>query len=429
MHSKMGTQRNEVRRPGRRTGRPVAMFAAVLVALLGVAAGCKDELAAPTQGFIAVETGGVSEVTVYLDGEAYGVDVDRVGPLDAGTYLVRVERDGFGVDPAAGVTVAVAPATTASARFTLVAEEFGDVRIRAEDELTATEILGAAILQDDGTGTFVSTGTVTGQVLADLPIGSATFLVRMDGFEDSAPFTIDILDDTEVSRDVVLGPLHAVLGEMFTYLTCPNCPDAAEALKNQHEGRHGRAFVIEWHTIAPLPMYDARWVAREAFYEDLAGAPLAVYPSTLFQGELPWIEGGGAADTSQYAGRYEEELAVCGGACPVAMSGEAVIPGSGGVASADVTGNVKWRGGTIPGDLVLRVVLLGNGIPFLGIEFDFVAHDLVEIPISFSSPGEVVPFTAELSTPSPTYTVSDWSWVAFVQSDATGEVLAVCGTY
>ena len=53
-----------------------------------LSAGCQDELASPTKGFIEVDTGGVSNVQVFLDGVPRGVDVGTIGPIDAGTYHV-----------------------------------------------------------------------------------------------------------------------------------------------------------------------------------------------------------------------------------------------------------------------------------------------------------------------------------------------------
>jgi hypothetical protein len=55
-----------------------------LAALLFVASSCFDEIPDPTQGFVEIDTAGVSDAEVFVDDVSQGA-ATRVGPIEAGT--------------------------------------------------------------------------------------------------------------------------------------------------------------------------------------------------------------------------------------------------------------------------------------------------------------------------------------------------------
>jgi hypothetical protein len=395
---------------------------------LALLIGCKDELAPPTLGFVEVRTGGVANVDVYLDGELVGVDLDRLGPFEAGTYRVRVARFGFDVDPADGIDVTVSPGRTAIATFALVARDFGSVRIRAFDEVLDTEVLGAPILQKTGSGDYVSTGRVTGQLVEEIPVGPATFLIREVGYEDSAPVVVTVANDIVVEEDVVLAPPHAVLGEMFTFVQCTGCPASADRLRELYHANPGRMYVIEWHSVPGQGLYDPRWQERERFYEELhlGGASITAYPTALFQGVPPLLLNSLPATLNQYDALVADRLDDCATDCAVAMKVEGPITEP----ATTITVHLKWRGGALPGDLKLRFVILVGGIPGgpEGHVFHFVPRNYEEQDVTFGAPGEIRHFSATLDL-NPWPTSNTFDYVVYLQSDQTGEILAVSGTY
>jgi hypothetical protein len=415
--------RGEMRPMALKSLVPVLAGAAVLLALQS---GCRDEIAPPTQGFVQVRWNDASEVQVYVDGVLEGTDVDLVGPIDAGLHSISLVRDGWVVDPPTAIEVSVAPAETTSVQFTLTAMEFGSVRVIAEDELDATEIEGAEIFQETSTGVFSSTGLFTPAVFSNLPVGPARFRVDKEGYRAGAVAEVSVINGTEVTAHSLLGPKNATLLEMFTYVTCPNCPYAADTLEVLHQDLPSQAYVIEWHSVSPLPLYDARWKIRERFYT--AGAQIG-YPSTTIAGELPLIVGAQSSELTQYRVRTQSNLVECGGDCPFAMR----LTGTIGVSSAELTARVKWRGGVLPGNLKLRFVLIENHVVSPGNQpaFDFVAREMSEVPIAFAAPGEILVLPSTLPVLAWPFSANppntNCEAIAFIQSDDTKEILQVSG--
>ncbi len=396
------------------------LAALAAAALLLAAPGCFDETPDPTQGFVAVGTGGVPGAEVIVDGESRGVAA-TVGPLDAGEHTVTVRRAGYDVDPAERI-VRVEPAKTARADFTLTLGTAGAVRVTATDELRLTEVAGGEILADIGAG-FAPTGVTTPGIVPGLPPGPVQFRVRKAGFADSDPVTADVAVADTVDTAVELGPPRAVLAEMFTYVICPNCPPAAEHLDAMHEAAPRQVFVLEYHTWAGLPLYDPRWAAREDYY---TGGPSVGWPATVFQGganDTPaLIVGSNPSELLEFDARAAAELAACGNDCPVAL----VVDGSIGTASADVTVRMRWRGGTLPSSLRLRVALLEDDVVAPGNQpaFGFVVREFSDQAVVVPAAGEV--WVQPVSLPvNAAWSLDALDVVAFVQSDATREILAV----
>jgi hypothetical protein len=392
-------------------------FLPVLAAAL-LSAGCQDELASPTKGFIEIDAGGVEGVEVFLDGESAGLlSGSPLGPLAIGDHRVAVARECY--ESILGEQlVTVQPAGTSVVEFVLVPRAFGSAEISATDELTGEDVLGAKILKEAG-GQFVDTGLTTPATLAGLPCGPTTFLIRSD---DHADRQVDTRIDTGVVTAVrsELAPFRKVLAEMFTYVTCPNCPEAADTLQAIQATRPGRMFVVEWHTLAPLPLYDPRWVERESTY---GGG--AAWPSTVLQGGYadtpPLLVGSQTSNLLAYRTRTDAYLAECEGDCDYALASRAVHrPGT-----LDLEAWVKWRAGAPRGSLVLRFVAVQREVVLGPRLFHDVPRNYAEQAVSFAAPGEIQRFSVSLPV-NPAW--GDLDHVIYLQSDASLEILALDGT-
>jgi hypothetical protein len=383
--------------------------------------GCWNEIAAPSQGFIAIDADGVGGVEVFVDGESRGTS-SRVGPLEAGTHTVSIAKTYYDVSPAS-VEVTVQPAETATASFDLLLVAPGEVTVTAVDEILGTEVTGAEILVDFGAG-LMTTGVSTPGTVTNLPPGPLTVHLRRAGFEDAAvSATIVSFDNTDV--EAAMAPPRAVLGEMFTFVSCSGCPESAEELSVIRNADPDRFYVIEWHSQIPFPLYDTRWEDRQAFYVGDVDVPK---PAVLFQGgpmDAPRILiGSASAELAAYHDRVAAYLAQCDTDCPVALR----VLGSLSSGGADYDVRVLWRGGTLPAGLFLHVVLQENHVISPGNQpyFDFVPRDLAEETVIFSSPGQILTFTGSFGVEA-TWLPEELRLVAYVQSSATGEILAVGG--
>jgi hypothetical protein len=114
----------------------------------------------------------------------------------------------------------------------------------------------------------------------------------------------------------------------------------------------------------------------------------------------------------------------CGNDCAVALVVDGAISSAG--AAATVRG--LWRGGALPGLLMLRAVLIENDVRAQGNQkyFSFVAREVFAAAISWTAPGEVL--AREVALPAdPAWDVDQLRLVVFVQSDETREILAAAG--
>ena len=392
--------------------------------LLTLQAGCRDEIAPPTQGFVQLHWNEATQVQVFVDGEFAGVDVSVVGPIDAGEHTITAVRECYRVEPEGAIQVAVAPAETTSVDFTLTPQEFGSIEVTAIDELTQEPISGAGIFRETSPGVFTATGVTTPGIVSDLPCGTTRFRVQKEGFAESAPTEVTVNTGVQGTASLQLGPINATLLEMFTYVVCPNCPYAADTLEVLHEELPSQAYVIEWHSWQGLPLYDARWKAREIYYT--TGGTIG-YPASTAGGVLPLLIGAQSSELSEYRARMQSELQQCGGDCPIAMR----LTGTIGATSADLTAHVKWRGGALPANLKLRFVLIENEVPAPGNQprFGFVAREMTEVSLTFATPGELLVLPSSLPIQAWPYSGSPphYEAIAFIQSDDTKEILQVSG--
>jgi hypothetical protein len=424
-------------------GNGFRLGAVAILAALGMAAGCKDQIAAPTQGFIEVSVAGASGVEVFLDGVSRGV-TRRLGPLDEGTYTVAVFRDGFEAVPGTPTEtdVDVAGGRTRYVSFALELLGPGSVQVTATDEILGSEVTGASIDVDKGEG-FESTSYVTPATVPDLPPGVVRFRLRKAGFADSEPFDVTVVKFQTVDAEISLPPPHAVLCEMFTFTTCSGCPESAEELDDIRQADPDHVYVLEWHRQGPgWPLYHPGSTVREGYYGTQEQAPAVVIQGGTDPSHDPEILVGSALGTrTEYHHRVDDYLAACGTDCPLAMK---VRFGSAPSASTvDVDVQVLYRGGGLPGGLTLYIALLESQVPQSAVggnmtKFNYVVRDVKGLPATFSTPGTVTPFTY-------TFDVNhseawDYDWLpgaidppnhlhlaAWIQSDTTHEILAVGG--
>ena len=398
-----------------------------LAALLFVASSCFDEIPDATQGFVEIDTGGVSDAEVFVDDVSQGA-ATRVGPLDAGTHMVRVEKAYYDIAP--GEQEVVVRATeTAHVSFALTLVAAGAVELKATDELLGGDVDGAAILRLDDSGTPQPTGATTPATLERMPPGNNRFILRKDGFADT-PITVDVLPFETAQVSVALGPPRAVLLEMFTFTSCSGCPESAAELRSLYATEPGQFFAIEWHSQAPFPLYQLRWKQRESYYSDAyMGGIVLPKPSILVQGgngDNPAILiGSNVTEIAQYRLRFETRRDQCSHDCPVALKAVGTID----AATASYTVRAKWRGGALPANLVLRTVLLEHLIVAPGNDppYSFVPRDIHEETVTFLTPGEVQEFPEAFSIQAG-WLVDKMDVVVFLQSDDTKEILAVTGT-
>lgn len=433
-----------MKRTGHRKGLRTGAIA--LLVLLAAGSGCKDRIAAPTQGFIEITTAGASGVEVFLDGESQGVK-RRLGPLDEGMYAVTVFRDGYEVVPGtpSEVAVEVEGGRTRFVSFSLELLGPGSVLVSSVDEIIGDDVTGAAIDVDKGEG-FEPTGQVTPATVSDLPPGAVGLRLRKAGFADRE-MDVTILKFQTVNAEVPLGPPHAVLAEMTTWTTCSGCPESADKLHEMQQAAPEHFYVIEWHRRGPgWPLYHAPSLNREAFYGTGGVAPSVVFQggSDASQGPAVLI-GSEGATLLQYETRYEAYLDVCDSDCSLAlkvMGDFQAAPGD----SVEADVRVLYRGGSLPSGLVLWIVLSEDHIPenYVGgdagttDEFSYVARKSVEIPVVFGTPGEIQQFVHRFAVddadwfPSALDPPNNFHLTAWVQSGGTGvsgthEILAVGG--
>jgi hypothetical protein len=395
-----------------------AMAAATLVA------GCRDEIAAPTAGRIALAIVGASDVDVYVDGRFEGTDPDGLlGPYPEGMHVVSVERECFETLPAREVEVMVRPGAIAAAEFSLEAREFGAVEVRAFDELSGLEIVGAEILRKVQQGTFVSTGLTTPATMDALPCGTQLLVRKAPDYADSKAREVDIDTQATIHADFALGPPPAALAEMFTYVICPNCPQAAAELADIEAAHPREVYLIEWHTWPGLPLYTAEGDSTEDRY--LGGATPG-WPLVIFQGDAAnYLLGSQSATLAEYWNRVNAVRQACRNDCPIILGTESAIGGG----RADVTARAKVRSGTVPGAVTLRWVLVEDRVVAPGNQphFDAVPRAVHEEPVSLVT-GQVLERSYGIPL-DPSWNEANLRWVVFLQEDSARRVLAVHGSH
>ncbi|NNE43897.1 MAG: hypothetical protein HKN12_06795 [Gemmatimonadetes bacterium] len=405
--------------------RGVVLGTAMAAVCLG-AVGCRDDIAGPTLGRIAVELEGAANVEVYLNGELLGVDFSGLlDPLEPGSYTVSAVRECFETLPAREITVEVTRGGIAEARFLVEAREFGSAAVSAVDELTGGAVTGAAVWVETTPGTFVDSGLQTPAVLNRLGCGPTRFVLKRPGYEDSDPIPAQIDTGLETAVSAEMGPARAVMVEMTTYTICPNCPPSVDRLEELQEQYEERFYYIEWHTNGGfggvLPFYDDRWLERERYY---TGVVTQGWPRLIVMGDgANLLEGSQTATLEAYNTQVAAALAACGKDCPAALRTSGTVTPSG----AEIDILMRWRSGADPGNLMLRVALLEESICAPGNDppYHAVPRDFQEIPVSFPT-SDVVGTTFSFPV-DPSWLQERLGWVAWLQSDATKEILAVHG--
>ncbi|GJM43796.1 MAG: hypothetical protein DHS20C21_06380 [Gemmatimonadota bacterium] len=400
------------------------LLLASAVSLMALA-GCKDRIADPTQGFVDILTGDIANVEVFLDGVSLG-QVSEIGPLAQGTYTVAVVRECYQVVPPS-LEITVEPGARMDASFALTLGQSGSVRVVALDEILGTEVVGAEILLDSGSG-LQPTGVTTPGTVNGVPCGLVTVGVRRAGFASTGVEEVVIVPFETAETALDLGPPHAVLAEMFTFISCAGCPQAASELEEIQEADPLDFYVIEWHSEFPFPLYDVRWRERLTYYVGAGnpGKPLVAFQgATLPSHDPPLLQGSEESELAEYHTRTADYLALCDGGCPVGLKVFGSISGT----EADADVRLVWRGGTVPSDLVLRVVLIENHVSSPGNApyFSYVPRDIHEEAVSFSTAGEVLTVTPPTFPVSAGWDSTELHFVAWVQSESTHEILAVGG--
>jgi hypothetical protein len=403
--------------------------ALVLCALLAATCGgCRDEITAPTQGRIALAIVGASDVDVYVDGEFAGTDPDPedlFGPYAPGDHVVSVVRECYETVPARDVTVTVRAGEISAMDFLLEAREFGDVQVRAFDELSGTEITGAEILREAQPGTFVPVGLVTPATVQDLPCGVRLAVRRAPEYADADPRVIDIDTGGLVQADFTLGPPSAALAEMFTYVICPNCPQAASELAAIEAAYPREVYLIEWHTWSSLPLFTQEGKDREEYY---LGTVQPGWPLVVFQGDgANWLLGSQSSTLAEYWNRVNAVRDACSNDCPILLGTESAIGGG----RAEATARAKVRSGSVPGGVTLRWVLVEDDVIAPGNQpnFDAVPRAVHEQAVSLAPAGEVAEWIHDGVDLDPSWVEANLRWVVFLQADADQEVLAVHGSH
>lgn len=415
-----------IRRRGLGRGGRAGLLALSLAALaLAIAPGCRDEIAPPTEGRIRVTIEGAADVDVYVDGALVATDPgEPLGPFPAGLHVVSVVRECFETLPGRDLEVEVRPGTIARTDFRLEAREFGSVEVRAYDELSGQEVAGAEIYREIQPQQFQSTGLATPATLEGLPCGPVRLLVRRaPEYADSDPLEVRVDTGAKSQADFTMGPPSAALAEMFTYVICPNCPDAAKELARIEAARPREIYLIEWHTWSSLPLYTPEGEAREAYY---LGTATPGWPVVVFQGDgANYLLGSQSGTLAEYSNRVDAVRQACSNDCPVILTTETVTGGG----RSDVTARAKLRSGAVPGAVMLRWVAVEDSVVTSGNQpyFDGVPRAVHEEPVTLPV-GEVVVWTWGIDL-DPSWNETHLRWVVLLQSDATHEVLAVHGSH
>jgi hypothetical protein len=405
----------------------LALGIGVLAALI-ILAGCQDEIAAPTQGHLFVETGGVDGVRVFVDDVLAGAAPGIVGPIDAGMHTVRVEKEFYDIAPSSQ-SVAVAVADTLQISFDFVLIVAGSARVTSEDEVMGGELTGAEILREESPGVFVPTGLLTPATLEGLEPGPLTLQVRAPGYAPSTPVQVTVVESETVAAQVLLGPERHVMADMFTYVACPNCPLAVAKLEGIVEDDDD-FFFIEWHTRPPppvLPFYDPRWQERHDLYRRNATRQ---WPAVVFQGgylDTPsdaLIIGAEASELALYEARVANYLSECSNDCPIAM----VAIGEIDAAEARIEAHFSRRSGALPaGPLDLAFVIVEDEVPLGITRYSHVARERVQQELILPAEGQrsQVSVTIPVGT---SWNVSRLNFVVYVQARESYEILAVDGS-
>lgn len=212
---------------------------------------------------------------------------------------------------------------------------------------------------------------------------------------------------------------RCVLAELMTWVKCTPCPRAEGALDSlTEEYPNSSLAIIRQHPQSNDPFYQIESKERLIYYH---GGPWVIFPTTFFDGVIE-IEGAESESTaySEYKSAIETRLSI---PSPLSMdvsvtydtlsrSGQASVE----VVAHDSLGEV---------DLHLRHVLIESGLIYNEVLYNEVLRDMYpdQDGVSFTvGQGETFRDTVDF-TLDPQWLPENCDLVAFVQDDATKEVL------
>jgi hypothetical protein len=258
-------------------------------------------------------------------------------------------------------------------------------------------------------------------VVQNVSAGGHTFGVAAvddDGDADGTPAVCTFTAD-EAGEPVP----RVVLVELFTTLSCINCPNAEEGLHLMLDEYGADSLcVVAYHDLGPPLGPDllatAEMMDRIDWYTDVHGFA-DLHPLALFDGDFERPVPG-ALSPEAAADDYRTEIeASLGIPSPLTLR----LSGTISAGRATVTARVRVQDDPGVGDLVLRTVVVEDDVSSQGRVFDFVARDILDDePLTVAAVGDsaVVSRTFDIG---PGWSVGELDVIAFVQNDATQAVL------
>jgi len=271
----------------------------------------------------------------------------------------------------------------------------------------------------DGSGETVTTDTTL--LIEDVAVGEHTFTVAAVDDDGDADATPAVCGFTAAGAGAPVP--RVVLVELFTTLSCVNCPNAEEALHTML-GEYGAdsLCVVAYHDngppFGPDMLATAEMMERIDWYTDVHGFE-NLHPLALFDGDFSRPVPG-ALSASAAADDYRTEIEVSRNhPSPLSLT----VNGSLGLERASITARVRVHDEPDPGDLVLRTVVVEDEVSSQGSVFDFVARDILDdeqLTVAAVGDSAVVTRTFDIGAG---WNVGHLDVIVFVQNDATQAVL------
>jgi len=264
--------------------------------------------------------------------------------------------------------------------------------------------------------------TVDSTVIEEVSAGAHAFGVRA---RDSNGTTS--AEPAECSFTVLpKGVARVVLVEMFTTNTCRNCPNAEEALNNMlAEIGTDRLAVVAYHD-KPLAGPNSDGLAtdetdsRVGWYTADENYYPEQWPVAVFDGLRPLV---GAETAEQATALYRFEIE---SRLDLVSPIQLALTGELGSTSGVVTADVKLAGRLSGDPMVLRFVVIEDGVSYNGYFakiFDFVARDILDdYVLSLAAIGDSVLVERDFAIQAG-WVTDNLDLIAFVQNTSTREVL------
>lgn len=213
--------------PRSRTTLAAALVACSAIASLLAYGGCKDDLAAPTQGTVSITlesslASGFQGSRILFEDEVLveqATESTYSFRLPAGSHRMRLQKDCAEITPAPEVVVEIAAGGSASVRWTV--DPTGGIEV-------TSDMVGAGISLDGA-----PTGLVTPATLPCIPPGVHRVSIALAGADPVGPTEREITVSNQPQRvhfNLTPTPqLRGALLEVFTSTLCPNCPVADRA--------------------------------------------------------------------------------------------------------------------------------------------------------------------------------------------------------